>query len=99
MASRSKPPDRVCAETHDDVLRHHTLDVVMVDNIMDMDYIGTLLPRLASTDWDLRIHYEVKSNLRRDDGNAFAAARVAHIPPGIVSPPRPRPNIMPPRLH
>lgn len=85
MAFRSKPPDRVFAEIHDDVLRHHVLDVVMVDNIMDMDYIGTLLPRLAATDWDLRIHYEVKSNMRRDDVRALAAAGVVHIQPGIES--------------
>jgi ribosomal peptide maturation radical SAM protein 1 len=85
MAFRSKPPDRVFTEIHDDVSRHRVLDVVMVDNIMDMDYIGTLLPRLATTGWDLRIHYEVKSNMRREHVQALVAAGVVHIQPGIES--------------
>jgi ribosomal peptide maturation radical SAM protein 1 len=57
----------------------------MVVNIMDMDYIGTLLPQLAETGWDLRLHYEVKSNLRREHVQALAAAGVVHIQPGIES--------------
>jgi ribosomal peptide maturation radical SAM protein 1 len=61
------------------------LDVVMVDNIMDMDYIGTLLPQLAETGWDLRVHYEVKSNMRREHVRALGEAGVVHIQPGIES--------------
>jgi len=85
MEFRSKPPERVFAEIADDVTRHQVLDVVMVDNIMDTDYIGTLLPQLADADWDLRLHYEVKSNLRRDHVRALAEAGVVHIQPGIES--------------
>lgn len=85
MEFRSKPGARVLAEIEDHVRRHRTLDVVMVDNIMDMDYIGTLLPQLADTGWDLRLHYEVKSNLRREHVQALAAAGVVHIQPGIES--------------
>ncbi len=85
MEFRSKPPERVFAEIDDHVRRHNVLDVVMVDNIMDMDYIGTLLPELAATGWDLRIHYEVKSNLRREHVRALGEAGVVHIQPGIES--------------
>jgi ribosomal peptide maturation radical SAM protein 1 len=85
MAFRSKPPQRVFAEIDTDVRRHQVLDVVMVDNIMDMNYISTLLPSLADTGWDLRLHYEVKSNLRRDHVKALGAAGVVHVQPGIES--------------
>jgi len=85
MEFRSKPAERVFAEIEDDVRRHRVLDVVMVDNIMDMDYISTLLPQLSSADWDLRVHYEVKSNMRREHVQALAAAGVVHIQPGIES--------------
>jgi ribosomal peptide maturation radical SAM protein 1 len=85
MAFRSKPAERVFTEICDDVARHRVLDVVMVDNIMDINYIGTLLPKLAETGWDLRVHYEVKSNLRREHVRALAAAGVVHIQPGIES--------------
>lgn len=83
MAFRSKPGSRVFAEIEEHVRRYRTLDVVMVDNIMDMDYIGTLLPQLAATGWDLRLHYEVKSNLRREHVRALGEAGVVHIQPGI----------------
>jgi ribosomal peptide maturation radical SAM protein 1 len=85
MEFRSKPPDRVFDEIASDVTTHRVLDVVMVDNIMDMDYIGTLLPQLTDTDWDLRVHYEVKSNLKREHVRALGAAGVVHIQPGIES--------------
>ncbi|MEX0663463.1 MAG: RiPP maturation radical SAM C-methyltransferase [Acidimicrobiia bacterium] len=85
MEFRSKPPERVFAEIEDDVRRHRILDVVMVDNIMDTEYIATLLPSLAETGWDLRVHYEVKSNLRREHVRALADAGVVHIQPGIES--------------
>ena len=85
MAFRSKPPERVFAELSRDIDRHRVLDVVMVDNIMDQAYVGSLLPQLASAGWDLRIHYEVKSNLRRRDLEAMRATGVVHVQPGIES--------------
>ena len=85
MAFRSKPAERVFAELDDDVRRNRVLDVVMVDNIMDTHYIESLLPSLAATEWDLRIHYEVKSNLRREQVRALSNAGVVQIQPGIES--------------
>ncbi len=85
MEFRSKPPERVWDEIGAHVRQHQVLDVVMVDNIMDMHYIGTLLPQLAASDWDLRFHYEVKSNLRRDHVRALRDAGVVQIQPGIES--------------
>jgi len=67
------------------IKRHKVLDVIMVDNILDMSFLKSLLPRMAETGWDLRVHYEVKSNLKREHMEILAAARVAHIQPGIES--------------
>lgn len=82
---RSKTPDRVWAEIAELVGRHRILDLIMVDNIIDMTYFQDLLPRLAATGWDLRVHYEVKSNLRPEQVELLAAAGVVHIQPGIES--------------
>ncbi|MFY0580668.1 radical SAM protein [Cystobacter fuscus] len=65
--------------------RYKTLDVVMVDNIIDLRYFKELLPRIAAADWDLRIHFEVKSNLTSEQIQALRAAGVMHVQPGIES--------------
>jgi ribosomal peptide maturation radical SAM protein 1 len=85
MKFRSKPPGRVLREVTDLVTRYRTLDVAMVDNIIDNRYFTDVLPELAALDWDLRIHYEVKANLTPAQIEALRAARVAHIQPGIES--------------
>ncbi|WP_131758633.1 RiPP maturation radical SAM C-methyltransferase [Actinomadura fibrosa] len=83
MEFRSKSPGRFFDEIIELVERHRALDVYVVDNILDMAYITSLLPRLAEADYDLRLHCEVKSNLKRHQLQAFADAGVAVIQPGI----------------
>ncbi|GLY24167.1 RiPP maturation radical SAM C-methyltransferase [Micromonospora sp. NBRC 101691] len=85
IAFRSKPADQFWTELSTLVERHQILDVIPVDNILDMDYFRTLLPRLAAADWDLRMHYEVKSNLRADQVRQLAEAGIVHVQPGIES--------------
>jgi ribosomal peptide maturation radical SAM protein 1 len=85
MEFRSKPAQRTVAELTSMVARHRTLDVIMVDNIIDNRYFTDVLPDLAALDWDLRIHYEVKANLTPAQIGALRAARVAHVQPGIES--------------
>jgi ribosomal peptide maturation radical SAM protein 1 len=85
IAFRSKTADRVFTELSALIARHRILDVVMVDNIIDMAYFDGLLPKLADSGWDLRVHYEVKSNLRPDQVDLLAGAGVVHIQPGIES--------------
>ncbi|GFJ93641.1 hypothetical protein Prum_072830 [Phytohabitans rumicis] len=82
---RSKSPEQLWHEIQTLMRRHRLLDLIMVDNILDMRYFHGLLPRLAASEWDLRIHYEVKSNLREDQVRQLAEARVAHVQPGIES--------------
>lgn len=85
MEFRAKPAERVLDEITSMVLRHQVLDVVMVDNIISEHAFGDLLPRLAELGWDLRIHYEVKSNLRPSDIALLRASGVIHVQPGIES--------------
>jgi ribosomal peptide maturation radical SAM protein 1 len=85
MAFRSKPPERVAGEIVALARRHQVLDLHAVDNILDHRYTGTLLPALAQSGLDLRLFYEVKSNLKRRELEALQRARVVHIQPGIES--------------
>src|SRR5436190_4196968 len=83
MKFRSKPPDHVWREMSNAVRKYRTLDVVMVDNILDMQYFKTLLPEMAASGWDLRIHYEIKSNLNAEQVRALREAGVTLVQPGI----------------
>jgi ribosomal peptide maturation radical SAM protein 1 len=82
---RSKPPQRAIEEIKELVTRHKVLDIIMVDNIIDQHYYADVLPALAAVDWDLRLHYEIKSNIKPAHVSALRAARVVHVQPGIES--------------
>ncbi|WP_275297596.1 RiPP maturation radical SAM C-methyltransferase [Streptomyces sp. CdTB01] len=85
MAFRAKPGERLWSEVDRLVRRHRILDVVTVDNIIDMAYFRDFLPRAAASGWDLRMHYEVKSNLTPDQLALLADSGTVHIQPGIES--------------
>lgn len=85
MAFRSKPAATFWAELSSLVERHQILDVSVVDNILDMGYFSSLLPLMTEADWDLRVHYEVKSNLRATQIADLAAAGIVVVQPGIES--------------
>jgi ribosomal peptide maturation radical SAM protein 1 len=85
MQFRSKSADAVVDELKYLVSRHQVLDVIAVDNIIDNTYFRTVLPRIAELNWDLRIHYEVKSNLKPTEIDSLRHARVTHVQPGIES--------------
>ncbi|MET8947133.1 RiPP maturation radical SAM C-methyltransferase [Streptomyces sp. NPDC004542] len=85
MAFRAKPGERLWQEIDRLVRRHRILDVVTVDNIIDMAYFRDFLPRVVDSGWDLRLHYEVKSNLTRDQLGLLGRSGTVHIQPGIES--------------
>jgi len=85
MAYRSKDPDAFLDELEYLVTRHQSLDVVLADNILDMKYLTTVLPAIKARNWDLRLHYEIKANLKRDQLELLRDAGVWHIQPGIES--------------
>ncbi|GAA2051999.1 RiPP maturation radical SAM C-methyltransferase [Streptomyces cheonanensis] len=85
MEFRAKSGHRLWSEIDRLVRRHQILDVVTVDNIMSMGYFRDFLPLAAESGWDLRIHYEVKSNLSGEQVASLARAGVHHVQPGIES--------------
>ncbi|MGW4566158.1 RiPP maturation radical SAM C-methyltransferase, partial [Streptomyces sp. NPDC004561] len=85
MAFRAKPGERLWAEIDRLVRRHRILDLVTVDNIIDMAYFRDFLPRVAASGWDLRLHYEVKSNLTPAQLGLLGESGTVHIQPGIES--------------
>jgi ribosomal peptide maturation radical SAM protein 1 len=85
MSFRKKSSQRVYAEILHLASEYRCLALSATDNIMSMDYFSELLPQLASRDVDLRLFYEVKANLRRDQLIALKAAGIREIQPGIES--------------
>ncbi|MFI7146835.1 RiPP maturation radical SAM C-methyltransferase [Nonomuraea sp. NPDC050022] len=83
MQFRSKDPGRFVAEILSLVERHRVLDVWVTDNILDMAYLTSMAPRLQEFGYDLRIGYEIKSNLRRDQLEILRAAGIDYMQPGI----------------
>lgn len=85
MQFRSKSPDTFVAELLALVKRHKILEISVVDNILDMSYLKSALPAIAAADYDLRLHYEIKSNMKRDQLKLLLAAGVVRVQPGIES--------------
>lgn len=83
MQFRSKRPEVFVREVLDLVARHRVLDLYVVDNILDMAYLRSALPALAEAGLDLRMFYEIKSNLRRDQLAVLHEGGVVHVQPGI----------------
>ena len=85
MSFRKKKPGRVYDELLELAGKYRCLSLNATDNIIDMDYFNELLPKLAETDVDFQIFYEVKANLRKDQVQRLAAAGITQIQPGIES--------------
>lgn len=80
---RAKPAERLWSELARLVRRYQILDIVTSDNIMSVSYFTELLPRIAEAGWDLRIHYELKANVRDGQIAQLAAAGVTMVQFGI----------------
>jgi ribosomal peptide maturation radical SAM protein 1 len=85
MKFRSKTPERVLEELYAMAARHGQLKFQIVDNIMDMHYLQNLLPRLRDGEYDLRLFFELKANLRKEHVRLLRDSGVDHIQPGIES--------------
>jgi len=85
MAFRSKSVERALRDFTDLVSRYRCLEFSAVDNIIDLDYLRELLPRLRETGIDLHIFYETKANLTKDQVRTMWESGVRHIQPGIES--------------
>lgn len=85
MGYRSKPAERVIDEIRHLSNRYGTRCLEAVDNILELKYFNTLLPRLAEMDDKYSIFFETKSNLKRRQVEQLAQAGVHWIQPGIES--------------
>ncbi|MFG2679364.1 RiPP maturation radical SAM C-methyltransferase [Streptomyces sp. NPDC048392] len=85
MEFRSKSPDTFYDEIIELARRHRVLDMYVVDNILDMGYLTTVLPRIIDSEYDLRLHIEIKANMRRPQLRTLAEAGMIYVQPGIES--------------
>jgi ribosomal peptide maturation radical SAM protein 1 len=85
MKYRSKSPDRVVAELSELSRRYGIRNIQFVDNILDMSFFKTVLPKLATAKDKYSLFYETKSNLKREQVELLAEAGVRWIQPGIES--------------
>ncbi|MFH9725341.1 RiPP maturation radical SAM C-methyltransferase [Streptomyces sp. NPDC017254] len=85
MEFRSKSPDVFYDEIMELARKHRVLDMYVVDNILDMGYVNTVLPRIIGSGFDLRMHIEIKSNMRRGQLQTLADAGLIFVQPGIES--------------
>ncbi|MFH9234113.1 RiPP maturation radical SAM C-methyltransferase [Streptomyces globisporus] len=85
MMFRSKRPEQFFNDLVTLTERHKILDVMIVDNILDMSYLDSLLPRLAEADLDLRLMYEMKANMKYEQLEIIANGGVVCVQPGIES--------------
>lgn len=85
MMFRSKRPSQFFEDIMALAERHRVLDMLVVDNILDMSYLDSLLPRLTEAGIDLRMMYEIKANLRYEQLRVLAQAGVVCVQPGVES--------------
>ncbi len=84
MGYRSKSPERTVQEFEELARRHATRRFAAVDNILDMKYFDSVLPRLGQDDGYV-LFFETKANLTREHLRKLRAAGVHAIQPGIES--------------
>ncbi len=85
MQFRSKSPEVFYDEIMELAERHRVLDMYVVDNILDMGYLNTVLPRIIDSGYDLRLHIEIKANMRRSQLRTLSEAGLIYVQPGIES--------------
>jgi ribosomal peptide maturation radical SAM protein 1 len=88
MSFRAKSVERVLHEVEDLARRYKRTDFEVVDNILDMGYLRSVLPRLRESrraGEDYTFFYETKANLRHDQIRLLRDAGVLRIQPGIES--------------
>lgn len=85
MAFRSKTPERVLAEINELWQRYGISSISVVDDILDMRFFQTVLPRLAEVSLGIEFFWEVKANLTAQHVRQLRDAGIRQIQPGIES--------------
>ena len=85
MQYRKKSAERVLDELSELRRLYGIGNIQFVDNILDMSFFKTVLPKLASAEEKFALFYETKANLKREQVELLAQAGVRWIQPGIES--------------
>jgi ribosomal peptide maturation radical SAM protein 1 len=85
MQYRLKSPERVLDELSELKRLYGIGNIQFVDNILDMSFFKTVLPKLIESDEKFSLFYETKANLKREQVELLARAGVHWIQPGIES--------------
>jgi ribosomal peptide maturation radical SAM protein 1 len=85
MKFRSKSAARFAEELDSLQQTYGAHEFALTDNILDMQYLRSLLPDVVAKARRYRLFYETKANLRKDQVELLAAAGVAWLQPGIES--------------
>lgn len=80
---RSKSGERALEELKYLVERYPGCSVSVVDNILDMAYFKSFVPRLAELDLGVELFYEIKANLSKEQVRLLRDAGITRIQPGI----------------
>jgi ribosomal peptide maturation radical SAM protein 1 len=85
MTFRSKSPDRVVAEFQHLRATYGARTFSVVDDILDMSFFRTVLPRLAAAHLGLDVFWEIKANLTLEQVRVLKEAGVTMVQPGVES--------------
>src|SRR5262249_36631233 len=85
MTFRSKTPDRVLEEITTLRERYGVRTFSVVDDIIDMSYFRSVLPRLADANLGIDFFWEIKANLTHHHVRLLRNAGVLSVQPGIES--------------
>jgi ribosomal peptide maturation radical SAM protein 1 len=85
MGYRAKSPERALDDLTCLAGKYQVTTIDAVDNILDMNYLGTFCKRLREAPWDPNLFFEVKANLTRSHLKLLSESGVRRIQPGLES--------------
>jgi ribosomal peptide maturation radical SAM protein 1 len=85
MEFRAKDPERVIEQLESLSRRYGQFYFNAIDNIMSPDYVEKLFGKLAASNSDLCIHYEIRPNFSRAQLGRLRRSGLFSVQPGIES--------------
>ncbi|MCA1591649.1 MAG: RiPP maturation radical SAM C-methyltransferase [Acidobacteria bacterium] len=85
MEFRAKDAEHVLEQLDALSRRYGILDFNAIDNIMAPDYVEDLFGRLARANTDIRIHYEIRPSLTRQQLRQMRMGGLFSVQPGVES--------------
>ena len=85
MVFRSKSPQRVVREIDELYKQYEVKTFNVVDDILDMRYFKTVLPKIAEANLGVNFFWEIKANLTHEHVRLLREAGVKSVQPGIES--------------